>query len=124
MHVRQMGPGMVQQMQGVCPDCDGAGSKVEPEFCCKVCEGKKIVTITKLLTVVVEPGMKKGERIVFKGEGDESPGLESGDVIFTLEEKPHGSLKRRGPNLEMKKEINLLITFFTEITPKLLVKFL
>jgi len=108
MHVRNLGPGMVQQMQGVCPDCEGAGNSVPEEFICKPCEGKKLVTITKLLEVVVEPGMRKGERIVFKGEGDESPGVESGDVIFTLEEKPHGLLKRRGANLEMKKEINLL----------------
>ena len=34
--------------------------------------------------------------------------LKAGDVIFSLEAKPHAVFTRKGPNLEMKKEINLL----------------
>jgi len=108
MQARQLGPGMMHQVQAVCPDCEGSGSHCEEEFYCVHCKGSKLDTITKLLDVKVERGMKKGERIVFKGEADEVPGQETGDVIFTLEEKPHPIFKRRGPNLEIRREINLL----------------
>lgn len=106
--MRQLGPGMVTQVQNACPNCDGTGNTVDEKFACEQCSGKKITSVTKLLEVQVERGMKVGERIVFHGEGDEAAGVEAGDVIFSLEAKPHAVFTRKGPNLEMKKEINLL----------------
>lgn len=108
MQARQLGPGMMHQVQAACPECEGSGSLCEEEFYCRKCKGSKLDTITKLLEVKVERGMKKGDRLVFKGEADEVPGQETGDVIFILEEKPHPVFKRRGPNLEVRREINLL----------------
>ena len=34
-------------------------------------------------------GMKDGQKITFSGEGDQEPGLEPGDMIIVLEEKPN-----------------------------------
>jgi len=33
--------------------------------------------------------MKDGQKIVFHGEGDQEPGLESGDIIIVLDQREH-----------------------------------
>ena len=38
---------------------------------CNTCEGKKTVQETKILEVPVDKGMKDGQRIPFRGEGDQ-----------------------------------------------------
>merc|ERR1712083_676697 len=38
---RQMGPGMIQQMQGACGECEGKGRVVPPGKKCKTCKGKR-----------------------------------------------------------------------------------
>ena len=40
--------------------------------------------------------MKDEEQIRFSGEGDQEPGLEPGDVVIVLDEKPHSTFKRAG----------------------------
>lgn len=62
---------------------------------------------TKLLEVTVEPGMRDDQRIVFRGEGDQMPGVEPGNVIIVLQEKPHANFKRDGPDLFLQKTITL-----------------
>jgi len=51
--------------------------------------------------------MKEDQRIKFTGEGDQEPGLEPGDVIIILEEKPHSVFKRHGTDLAMTMSISL-----------------
>jgi DnaJ-class molecular chaperone len=43
----------------------------------------------RALQVLVEKGMKHGQKITFRGEGDESPGMDPGDVVFVLQCKDH-----------------------------------
>lgn len=47
---------------------------------CKVCHGKRVANETKLLEVHVDKGMRDGQKIPFRGEGDQavSPSQESG----------------------------------------------
>ena len=40
--------------------------------------------------------MKDEQQIRFGGEGDQEPGLEPGDIIIVLDEKPHNKYKRTG----------------------------
>lgn len=61
-----------------------------------------------MLDVAVERGMKKGQRITFAGQGDQTPGMLPGDVVIIIDEKPHDVFQRRGADLIMKKEITLL----------------
>ena len=52
-------------------------------------------------------GMKDGQQIRFSGEGDQTPGLEAGDVVIVLDEKEHNVFRRRGIDLLMQLEISL-----------------
>ena len=104
---RQMGP-MIQRFQVECESCHGAGEIIDPKGRCKVCSGKKVVNERKVLEVNIEPGMKDGQRIVFQGEADQSPGIIPGDVVFVVSEQPHPVFKRDGNDLHYDAEIDLL----------------
>lgn len=104
---RQLGPGMMQQMQSVCTDCGGEGKVIAGSDQCTTCRGKKTVSETKILEVHVDKGMKDGEKVVFRGEGDQHPNVEPGDVIIILSQKPHEKFDRKGSDLIMVHQISL-----------------
>jgi len=106
--LRQIGPGMVQQMQVVCPDCNGKGEVIKEEDKCTECKGKKVNKDKKILHVYIEKGMRHGERIYFRGDSDEEPGKEAGDIIFVLNEKKHDLFKRNGDDLLIEMDIPLI----------------
>jgi DnaJ family protein A protein 2 len=106
--IRQIGPGMMQQMQTACPTCKGEGSNIKPEDRCAGCKGNKTVQEKKILEVNIEKGMKHGDKIPFAREGDQHPDIKiPGDVIIVLQEKKHDVFERKGKDLLMKKKINL-----------------
>jgi len=106
--IKQLGPGMIQQMQTVCPECNGKGEQIKEEDKCTNCKGKKVVKDKKVLTVYVDKGMKHGSKIVFSGEADEAPGMEPGDIIFVVIEKKHELFKRNGNDLYIEQTIPLI----------------
>lgn len=61
----------------------------------------------KILEVQVDKGMEDSQKITFSSEGDQEPGLEPGDIIIVLDEKPHDKFKRSGQDLIVKMDINL-----------------
>lgn len=105
--LRQMGP-MVQRFQTVCPDCNGEGETVREKDKCKQCKGKKTSVERKILHVPVDRGVQSGKKVEFPGEGDQVPGVEPGDVVFEIEQKPHPRFQRREDDLFYKAEIDLL----------------
>ncbi|XP_064094035.1 dnaJ homolog subfamily A member 2-like isoform X1 [Macrobrachium nipponense] len=105
--VTQLGPGMVQQMQSRCPDCYGEGEVINERDRCQSCLGRKVTQQTKILEVHVDKGMRDEQRITFHGEGDQMPGVEPGDVIIVLQEKPHETFQRNGSDLLMKYTVSL-----------------
>jgi len=105
MKVRQIGPGMLQQVQVACSSCAGQGETVGEK--CKVCRGAKTKKTTKTLEVHVEKGMKNGSKITFRQESDEAPGVIAGDVIVALEVEEHPHFKREGNQLFFTKTISL-----------------
>ena len=92
--LRQIGPGMVQQMQSACSACKGEGKAIDERDKCKGCKGQKVMKDRKVLEVHIEKGMKNGHKIKFTGEADEIPGTVPGDVVITVQEKEHEALKR------------------------------
>lgn len=105
--MRQIGPGMVQQMQSVCSDCAGAGEVINEKDRCKTCHGKKVVQESKSLEVHVEPGMKDSTKLTQHGKGDQLPGAESGDVIVVLQQEPHDVFTRQGHDLTMTHKLGV-----------------
>lgn len=107
IQLRQIGPGMVQQMQSACGSCGGEGRVMDEKDKCKSCKGKKVYKDRKVLEVVVEKGMKHGQKIKFADEADELPGTIPGDVVFVVQEKEHEQFKRKGADLIFTMEIKL-----------------
>lgn len=107
MVIRQVGPGMIQQMQTHCPDCNGEGTIISEKDRCTKCKGARTLKEKKQLEVFIQRGMQHGQKVVFKGEADEAPDTVPGDVVVVLQVKEHPIFTRRGPNLFMKKTISL-----------------
>ncbi|OQS04698.1 hypothetical protein THRCLA_03085 [Thraustotheca clavata] len=105
---RQIAPGMVQQVQSVCPDCRGQGKTIRESDRCKACKGNKVTKERKVLEVHIEKGMRNNQRITFKGEADQAPGTIAGDIVFVVQEKEHALFQRKGANLIMEKKISLV----------------
>ena len=95
MEVRQLGPGMITQVQRHCPKCGGQGNDA------------KTKNERKVLEVLVEKGMKHNSKITFRGMADEVPNMETGDVNFIVQEKEHELFKRKGADLLVTKELSL-----------------
>jgi len=108
VRIQQLGPGMMQQIQSMCHECQGQGERINPKLRCKHCNGKKTIRERKILEVHVDKGMKDGQQIRFAGEGDQEPGLEPGDIVIVLDEKEHGTFRRNGVDLILKMEIELV----------------
>jgi len=105
--LRQMGP-MIQQMQSPCDECSGLGEIIDRKNQCKNCSARKTVSEKKFLEVHIDRGMRSGQTITFAGESDQAPGVEPGDVVIVIEEKPHEKFRRAGNNLITDVEIDLL----------------
>ncbi|PKS12028.1 hypothetical protein jhhlp_001324 [Lomentospora prolificans] len=105
--MRQMGP-MIQRFQTMCPDCNGEGEIIKEKDRCKGCHGKKTIVDRKVLHVHVDRGVRSGTKVEFRGEGDQAPGIQAGDVVFEIEEKPHPRFTRKDDDLFYKSEIDLV----------------
>lgn len=60
VHIQQIGPGMVQQIQTVCVECKGQGECISPKDRCENCQGAKVVHEKKVIEVHVEKGEGPG----------------------------------------------------------------
>ena len=62
---------------------------------------------TKILDVHIDKGMREGQKIYFRGEGDQQPEVEPGDVVIVLHQKHHDKFQRSGDDLLMAHTITL-----------------
>ncbi|CAO3582735.1 unnamed protein product [Absidia cylindrospora] len=99
---------MLQQIQQPCSDCQGQGEIIDAKDRCTECEGRKILSERKILEVHIDKGMRDGQKITFSGEGDQAPNVIPGDIIISLDEKPHPVFKRKGDDLYYDAKIDLL----------------
>lgn len=95
MQLRQIGPGMIQQLQSACTDCEGQGH---------IAQTKKE---REVLEVHVEKGVKDGHKVTFRGKGDEVPNMEPGDINFIVQVKEHDLFTRKGADLLITKKVSL-----------------
>ncbi|KAK9870405.1 hypothetical protein WA026_007974 [Henosepilachna vigintioctopunctata] len=103
----ELAPGMAQQTQTTCPDCRGGGEYIKESDRCGTCNGKKVCNESKILEVHIDKGMKENQKIYFRGEGDQIPDMEPGDVVIILQQKPHEKFKRNEDNLQLNHTITL-----------------
>lgn len=108
VRLRQIGPGMMQQVQSVCSKCSGTGEFIKDKDRCGGCKGKKTTSERKVLEVNIDRGMRDEQKIVFKGESNQEPGVPPGDIIVVIEEKAHPTFKRHNNDLLMDMEIELV----------------
>jgi len=104
---RQIGPGMIQQMQHVCSECRGSGEVISEKDKCSQCKGNKVVQEKKVVEVHVEKGMSHGQKITFQGEADEAPDTVTGDIVFVLQQKEHPKFKRKYDDLFVEHTLSL-----------------
>lgn len=102
-----MGPGMQMISQSPCGVCGGKGQKPGPK--CFTCSGKCYQDEQKSLNVLVEPGMKVGERLIFPNEcSDSQEHVEAGDVhIVLMEADEESGWKREGNTLRYSHSVGL-----------------
>jgi DnaJ-class molecular chaperone len=108
--VRELGPGMMQQVQMQCRECGGEGEIIKPKDRCKSCKGKKVKKEKLDLEVFIDKGMKVGHKISFPGKGHQAPGMEAGDIVIVLEEKEDPAstaFTRKGDDLIYQKDLLL-----------------
>lgn len=104
---RQIAPGMIQQMQHVCPECRGSGEVISDRDRCPQCKGNKVTQEKKVLEVNVERGMHHNQKITFEGEADQAPDTITGDIVFILQQKDHAKFKRKFDDLYVEHTLTL-----------------
>ncbi|CAH2350757.1 mitochondrial protein import protein MAS5 [[Candida] railenensis] len=106
--IRRVGPGLVTQDYVECSTCHGVGKIYRSKDTCKKCTGKRVIEETKILEFEIPKGSEGGEKVVLKGESDEYPGKETGDIVLKFECEPHKVFTRKGDDLYIKYKISLV----------------
>lgn len=104
--VQAMGPFM-RQSQEPCQVCTGRGYTISSQHLCGTCKGKCTVKEPKVFDIEIEPGQEDGTQIRFRGEADQAPGHDAGDVVVVVREKSHKTFQRVKDSLIMSKKLSL-----------------
>lgn len=100
--------GMMAQSRSVCPECGGEGSSINNRDRCKTCRGKKVRREREQMSVTIKPGMDHGQKVILRGAADQDPHLETGDIVFYIDQIEHPIFRRRGSDLFVRRNISLL----------------
>lgn len=104
----QFGPGMIQQMQVPCTNCNATGNSFNQIDKCVKCVGTRVIKEKKGIELIIEKGMQNNQQIIFQGGSNEFPGTIAGDLIFVLVEMKHEIFTRDGNDLIIKQQIELV----------------
>jgi DnaJ family protein A protein 2 len=111
LRMMQQGP-MIYQFEQVCPECEGSGHNIAEADLCTECKGKKVTIEDKEFTIDIQPGMEYEEHVSFFGEGDQTPGQTTGNLVFVLQppESDHRNalFRRKGNDLNLDYNIPLI----------------
>lgn len=103
--LRQLGPGLVQQIRSQCATCGGTGVSIASK--CTTCNGTAFTRQLASVTVDVAKNVSNDAQIRLVGKGHHEQGAR-GDVIVVVSVKKHASFNRRGEDLHMTKTIGLV----------------
>jgi len=94
------------QIAQTCPRCQGTGYIQEP---CKQCNGRGLTLKTETVKVRVPPGVDNGSKLRLPGKGHSGRfGGPAGDLWIIVNVKPHPIFTRKGDNLYIKANINVV----------------
>jgi molecular chaperone DnaJ len=96
-YVRQIKNTFLGQMQTTttCPTCSGSGQTIAAS--CSNCRGSGTVAGEEMITVDIPAGVEGGMQLSMRGKGNAgSQGGPDGDMLITIEEKPHEHFIRDG----------------------------
>jgi molecular chaperone DnaJ len=99
-YVRQVRSTFLGQMQttAVCPGCQGSGQKIAAS--CPSCKGDGRVLADDTIEIEIPAGVEQGMQLSVRGKGNAGlKGGPPGDLLISIEEKPHATLNRDGQNL-------------------------
>jgi len=82
MRLRQIGAGIVQQIQQMCNECNGTGEIIKEKDKCTKCKGQKTIQQKKTIEVWIERGMTHKQKIILNGEGDQAVSSNSYQFFF------------------------------------------
>lgn len=106
--IKRVGPGLASQFHVDCEACGGSGKVLRTKDRCKSCRGEKVEEETKILEFEILPGSRSGDSVVLKGEADQYPGKQTGDVVLTVHCKDHDKFVRKDDDLYVKYKISLV----------------
>ena len=99
MKVRQIGIGMIQQMQTTCNFCKGQGVFLQNRY--------RQETRNETIEVYIEKGARDGDQICYHEKGNTDVGFSTGDLIVVVKEKPHDLYKRKENDLVYKYSLTV-----------------
>ena len=107
--VRMMQQTLLGSMTTVrtCPACEGEGRIVKEP--CLPCRGAGKIRATKTLNITVPKGIDNGQSIRLTGKGEPGEkGGSDGDLLITMQIKPHKVFSRQGNNLYLDVPITFV----------------
>jgi molecular chaperone DnaJ len=99
-YVRQIKNTFLGQMQTtvVCPKCSGSGKSITAT--CGTCRGEGRTQDEELIEIEIPGGVSEGMQLSMRGKGNAGPvGGSNGDLLISIEEKPHTEFSRDGSNV-------------------------
>ncbi|KAF8421085.1 hypothetical protein EV426DRAFT_229127 [Tirmania nivea] len=105
--LRQVGRGLMTQDHVECGNCKATGKVFKEKEKCRKCKGERVLEEKKMLEVYIPRGSKDGDKIVLEGEADDQPNMETGSIVFVLQEKPHEIFTRAAADLSAHVSVTL-----------------
>ncbi len=106
-YVRQVKNTFLGQMQttSTCPTCNGSGEIVTAN--CPKCKGDGRIYGEEAIEIDIPAGVEEGMQLSLRGKGNAGlRGGPNGDLLISVEEKPHEHLQRDGMNLIYELYLN------------------
>jgi DnaJ-class molecular chaperone len=105
---RQIGPGMIQQMQKKCPLCKGQGEIVNNKDKCEQCSGKKVEKVKHTYEFDMPKGIPENVKLGIKNEGNQDyESFQRSDLVLMIKVKDSGDFERNDNDLVLNMEIEL-----------------
>ena len=105
--IRQIGPGMIQQMQTTCSTCNGKGETINNEDRCTACNGNKLIKNKVTYKFNLMKGIKNNIKFHIEGEGNQGHNGSRSNLIVLINIKDHSKYKRINNDLHIDMEIEL-----------------